>query len=592
MFYRFRKEASRQLADSPAHEPWGPPDEQSGELADQLLAEEASTDDSLAEQQRGGAEAGVDLCGAAAEPRPTSEQDPEYPSEPWSEEPTEDEDCGDDDHGDDDRDFDQLPDESWLEADETSANAPQDFAATAPDPQLWAESDQSLSPPTRTPRPRHYLHGLKRAVQASKGPAKPRSVYNVNQRLLILDTWQRSGLPAGDFAELVSVSKHTLYGWKKRFEQHGPEGLMDQPRKAPGTNRLSEVTRRTILMLKTTHPDWGVERISQMLTRGPGLSASPSAILRVLREAGYESTHVPTKPNPPPKVQRFERAQPNQLWQTDLFTFVLKQQNRRLYLVAFMDDHSRFIVSIGVHASGTTPLVIEALEAGIASYGPPQEVLTDNGPQFKTWRGKSRFSHHLEKRGIRQIVARPKRPQTLGKVERFWGTLWRELLEGSIFVDLADARARIGHFIDYYNFQRPHSGIDGLVPADRFFRASQEVQRTLGQRVAANALELARHGTLKEPFYVTGQVSGQGFSLHSEGERLILQRQGEPRQEIELAAADRSRKPAEAMPAPVCPQAIIASHPNEPADRPPPAPGESPLSGFEARLSQAEGGGQ
>src|SRR5262245_39573793 len=43
----------------------------------------------------------------------------------------------------------------------------------------------------------------------------------------------------------------------------------------------------------------------------------------------------------------FERARPNQLWQTDLFTFMLKRQNRRVYLVAFMDDHIRFIVGYG-----------------------------------------------------------------------------------------------------------------------------------------------------------------------------------------------------------------------------------------------------
>ena len=48
------------------------------------------------------------------------------------------------------------------------------------------------------------------------------------QRLLILDTWQRSGLPAGDFAPLVGLSKHTLYSWKKSFDESGPAGLMDQ----------------------------------------------------------------------------------------------------------------------------------------------------------------------------------------------------------------------------------------------------------------------------------------------------------------------------------------------------------------------------
>ncbi len=187
-----------------------------------------------------------------------------------------------------------------------------------------------------------------------------------------------------------------------------------------------------------------------------------------------------------------------------------------------MDDHSRFLVSFGLHASQSAALVLEVFRAGLASYGPPQEVLTDNGSQYVTWRGKSAFSKELEKRGVRQVVASPRHPQTLGKIERFWGTLWRECVEAAVFLDLGDAQRRIGLFIDHYNFQRPHRGIGGLVPADRFFGAAPEVLRTLQARVAANALELARHGVPKEPFYLTGQVGGKPFSLHAEGERVIL----------------------------------------------------------------------
>jgi transposase InsO family protein len=245
-------------------------------------------------------------------------------------------------------------------------------------------------------------------------------------------------------------------------------------------------------MLKKAHPEWGCERIGAALARGPALSASPSAIARVLKESGYERADQTVVAHNRPKVRSFERAKPNQLWQTDLFTFMLKRQNRRLYLVAFMDDHSRFIVSYGLHASASTALVLEVLEAGITDYGAPEEILTDNGPQFVTWRGKSRFTRHLEKRGIRQLVAKPKRPQTLGKIERFWGTLWRSLIEGSVFADLADARTRIGHFLDYYNFLRTHTGIGKLVPAERFFNAADHARLALKERVAANALELAR----------------------------------------------------------------------------------------------------
>jgi transposase InsO family protein len=400
------------------------------------------------------------------------------------------------------------------------------------------------------------------------------------QRLLILDTWRRSGLPAGDFAEMVGMSKHTLYAWKSRFEKEGPAGLMDKPKGQKG-GRLPDITRRSIIMLKEDHPDWGCQRISDVLMRGPGLAASPTTVSRILYDEGYELVDQPTEPHPD-KVRSFERATPNQLWQTDLFTFVLKRQNRRVYLVIFMDDHSRYIVSYGLHASQSAALVIEVLRAGIASCGAPQEVLTDNGSQYVTWRGTSAFAKELQRRGIRHVVASPRRPQTLGKVERFWGTLWRECLHAAVFIDLADAQARIGHFVDHYNFCRPHQSLDGLVPADRFFHLAPEVKKTLQARVDANALDLARNGLPKAPFYLTGQAGGRTFSVHAEGERVILSREGQARQEIDLVAPTA---PPEMMPKPVCSQGIVSS--DDIGQEQPPPPGISMLDEGMHRIVQS-----
>jgi hypothetical protein len=165
-----------------------------------------------------------------------------------------------------------------------------------------------------------------------------------------------------------------------------------------------------------------------------------------------------------------------------------------------------------------------------------------------------------------------------------------------VFVDLGDAQRRVGLFIDHYNFQRPHQGIDGLVPADRFFGAAAEVRRTLQERVAANALELARHGLPKKPFYLTGQVGGKPFSVHAEGERVILTQAEGARQEIDLVSpTDRrasERKPdvtgpeltrpvhelpVQELPVPVCPLGAVVGLGTEPAHAEPPAAGTSPL---------------
>jgi len=310
------------------------------------------------------------------------------------------------------------------------------------------------------------------------------------QRLLLLDTWTRSGLPAGDFGTLVGVSKHTLYNWKRRFDESGPAGLEDAARGGPKGGKMPEVTKRAILMLKQSHPEYGCERISDLLARGPALPASAGAVSRVLKEAGYESVERATERHEAP-VKRFERAKPNALWQTDLFTFVLKRQNRRLHLVAFMDDHSRFIVGWGLFSSPSTEMVTAALKEAVSSCQAPEELLTDNGPQYVTWRGASKFSDACRSLGIRQIVARPRRPQTLGKVERFWGTLWREFLAAAIFEDGRDARHRIGLFIDGYNFDRPHQSLGGATPAERYFGDAGEAKAARDRRLEENARRLA-----------------------------------------------------------------------------------------------------
>ena len=175
-------------------------------------------------------------------------------------------------------------------------------------------------------------------------------------------------------------------------------------------------------------------------------------------------------------------------------------------------------------------------------------------------------------------MARPHHPQTLGKIERFWGTLWRECVESAVFQGLEDARKRIGLFIDHYNFQRPHQSANGLAPADRFFNAAPEVLATLKARVAQNALELAINGVPRKTVYLTGKVGDVGVSLHSEGDKVILTDTDGRREEVNLAAPGRRAEPgvASELPPAVCVEGRPADHPGITASAPA-APGTSPL---------------
>ena len=133
-----------------------------------------------------------------------------------------------------------------------------------------------------------------------------------------------------------------------------------------------------------------------------------------------------------------------------------------------------------------------------------------------------------------------------------------------------------------------------MVPADRYFGAASEVARTLKERVAAHSLELARHGEPRAPFYVTGQLEGQSFSVHAEGPRLILTRPGQPRQQVELTGppagatasippsrAENPAPPAWPLPIPICPAGATENlaESDEPAVDDKSAAGDQPAGG-------------
>jgi hypothetical protein len=313
------------------------------------------------------------------------------------------------------------------------------------------------------------------------------------------------------------------------------------------------------------------------------MGVSPTTVARVLEEESLNEPRPEHEPHPD-KPRSFERAKPMQLWQSDLFTFVLKRQGQRVHLVAFMDDHSRFIPGFGLASRASAEFVIEVVRSAIGAYGPPDEMLTDRGPQYNTWRGKSLFAKEMDKRGITHILSRPRHPETLGKIERFWGSLWRECLETAVFMDMEDARRRIGFYMDHYNFQRPHQSLEGLVPADRFFSAGSEVRKTLEARVAANALDLAKNGAPRKTFYLTGRVGGVDLSLHAEGEKVVMTTGDGKREEVDLRLTGKRDEGDGAMPEPVSAQGV-AWGPEPPAM--PEEPGASRLDEGLQRLRDA-----
>jgi hypothetical protein len=191
-------------------------------------------------------------------------------------------------------------------------------------------------------------------------------------------------------------------------------------------------------------------------------------------------------------------------------------------LIGFIDDYSRYMVGLELYRTQTADQVLEVYRRAIGEYGVPKEMLTDRGRQYTNWRGTTRFEREIGKDRVRHIKSQAHHPMTLGKAERFWKTIYEEFLVRAQFGSFEEARERIRQWVQYYNHKRPHQGIGGLCPADRYFEIQAELKKTMEQGIADNVLEMALRGKPKEPFYMVGRMEGQSVVLRAEKGKLRL----------------------------------------------------------------------
>ena len=327
------------------------------------------------------------------------------------------------------------------------------------------------------------------------GPPKKRLTVSFEEKLRAVKLHLEEGFPQELVAQEMGVSAAAIYKWTHNYRLHGEEAL--KPAVAPSRNpKLAEAVRQKIFELKKEEPARGIKRISQILRRVFFLQASAETVRRTLKERGL----VESPPKPRRNLVRprfFERATPNQMWQTDIFTFRLG--GRYAYLIGFMDDYSRYMVGADLFRSHTAENVLEVFRVAAAEYQPPKEMLTDNGREYVNWRGVTRFQAEMKKNGTHHFKSRPHHPMTLGKIERFWETIWQEFLSRAQFESFDSARERIRFWIKYYNHKRPHQGIEGLCPADRYFEIATQLRQTIEAGIKENLLEMALRGEPEHP---------------------------------------------------------------------------------------------
>lgn len=358
----------------------------------------------------------------------------------------------------------------------------------------------------------------------------------------------RRGLSAPEVSALTGMSKSVVYRCMRNYKKAGLKGL-ERGRDIGGCAKVRRAAKTTAAEQAVSQmgplPDGtGVGKVQGLLYRLGFLKVSRGTVERVLeRQKPTPKPRAKRRRNKPVQVRHFERARPNELWQTDIMTFMLRGQYR-VYLIAFMDDNSRFIVGWGLHRRQTASNVLEVFRAAIEKRGLPKEVLSDNGRQYYTWRGKSQFTVMLTKLGIAHIRSRPYHPQTCGKIESFWRNLWQECLSQVPLSSFEEAQAKIGEYVEHYNYKRPHQGIGNMMPADRYFQVAKQVEKLVEENTAKVEASGPPLGEYKAPTYLIGNIGGKELRVVAKDAEVSL-REAAP-QEVKsggLAATDMPQPP-------------------------------------------------
>ena len=262
------------------------------------------------------------------------------------------------------------------------------------------------------------------------------------------------GTSASKIAQAQKIHRSAVYQILQTFKEHSWDGLKDHK-----TGRSETILNQSAVILildLRKRFRYGACHIEQILKQ-KGFSISHRQIEKVLVRNGLVEPNI--KKQKPRKWVRYELPNPNDLWHTDWSFDPFTNQNISVYI----DDRTRLITSYGVFKRQTAENSLALLHSGIAECGKPKAVMTDHGSQYyanhpNAEQENTLFGATLNILGIKHCLARVNRPQTNGKVERFFRTYKEEYATGTF--------SSLGDYIKHYNEVRLHMSLHYKTPKE------------------------------------------------------------------------------------------------------------------------------
>lgn len=258
-----------------------------------------------------------------------------------------------------------------------------------------------------------------------------------------------------------SISRKTGYKWLRRFHDQPGQSLVDHSRRPKSSPRKTAQDIEQKILAVRDEFTWAGPKIHKILSdRGLDMP-SVRTITNILKRNNRVKSKLPQAP-----LQRFERAQPNELWQLD-HKGPLEIVRQKVYPLAILDDHSRYLLCLKPYIDMLHITVWQCLWELMGQVGMPEAILCDNfyKPRGHSSAGLSWFDSRLLRLGIQPAHCRPYHPQTQGKLERINRTMEQEVWAKADRSSLIAFAASLENWrSEVYNTLRPHEALGMKTP--------------------------------------------------------------------------------------------------------------------------------
>ena len=323
------------------------------------------------------------------------------------------------------------------------------------------------------------------------------------------------GRSQGEVARAYGVSRGWVSKLVARYRAEG-EAAFEPRSRRPKTSPTAleagtvELIIRIRKQLAEQGLDAGPDTIVWHLEHHHRITVSRATIARYLSARGMV-TPAPKK-RPRSSYIRFQASLPNETWQAD-FTHYRLADGTDVEILSWLDDHSRYALSVTCWHAVTGAIVVDTFRAAVRAHGVPASTLTDNGMVFTTRfsggkGGRNAFETELRRLHIEQKNSRPNHPTTCGKVERFQQSM-KNWLRAQLHqpATVTELQALIDRFTHVYNHHRPHRSLPKRATPATIYTALPKALPA-GSRDADTHTRV-RHDRIDESGVVTLRVAGR-----------------------------------------------------------------------------------